>query len=250
MTSHSKFTATSMVSRPLQRPREMDGLWPLKPVRLKLKLHAKPSLVVKGTRLRLRNSVYYKLIRYFTCLPDNSNNLVGKPALGAAPTSTSATASRSLSRTKKSTDGKVHDGALPTEASARSGSSEDEAKSKAKSKDRSQSRKRGSFFGAILGRKEEHDEKKEIKKEEKAEEKALKDEIRKEEKAEKKQEKEERNLEKQLEKEEKQLEKEEKKEAKDTKADEPAPLDAAAIGTSRNTFRKSLLTVYSLPCNR
>lgn len=175
---------------------------------------------------------------------DNTNKLVGKPAIGAAPFSTtSATASRSLSRPKKSTDGKVHDGALPTEASARSGSSEDEAKSKAKSKDRSQSRKRGSFFGAILGRKDEHDEKKEIKKEEKAEEKALKDETRKEEKIEKKQEKDEHNLEKQL-------EKEEKKEAKDTKAVEPAPLDAAAIGTSRNTVRKSLLTTYSLSCGR
>ena len=84
----------------------------------------------------------------------------------------------------------------------RNGSISDEEKKNKKS--RSQSRnKRGSLFGNLLGKKEEHDAKKEEKKEEKeekkeikAEEKAEKKEINAEEKAEKKEEKAEKHLDK------------------------------------------------------
>ena len=86
------------------------------------------------------------------------------------------------------------------------------------------------MFGALLGKKEQHDEKKELKKEdkeekkeEKAEEKAIKADVKKEEKAEHQAEKEER-------KEEKSLLKEEKKALKSDGVVEPKPLDAAAVG--------------------
>jgi hypothetical protein len=91
------------------------------------------------------------------------------------------------------------------------------------------SRKRGSTFGSLLGKKDEHDETKDLKKEEKTEEKAEK-------------------------REEKKLEKKEKKAVKedntvegegpwtdppapkvshaDLNHGEPAPIDAAAIGKS------------------
>ena len=79
-------------------------------------------------------------------------------------------------------------------------------------KSRSQSRKRNSIFGTLLGKKEDHDVKKEEKKEEKAEEKAVKEEIKHEEKAEKK------------------AEKEEKRELRYEGASTAGTLDAPAIG--------------------
>ena len=80
-------------------------------------------------------------------------------------------------------------------------------------KSRSQSRKRGSIFGALLGKKEEFDDKKEVKAEEKAERTEIK-------------------------KEEKELKREEKAEAKAEKAelteekDHIKPFDPVAIGKS------------------
>jgi hypothetical protein len=115
---------------------------------------------------------------------------------------------RSTSRPLKGTDSKVHDGATATDTVASSGSSSDEGKPKHK-KDRSQSRKRGGLFGALLGKKEEHDEKKEHDKEEKT----VKNEVKQEER---------------LEKEEAKAEKDE---SKGVIAGGAAPLDAAAIGT-------------------
>ncbi|KAL8712300.1 MAG: hypothetical protein Q9220_003451 [cf. Caloplaca sp. 1 TL-2023] len=138
--------------------------------------------------------------------------------------------SRSLSRHKKTPDTKVTEKTTPTTAGVGgdSASSSDEAKT-GNAKSRSQSRKRSSMFGALLGKKEQHDEKKEIKKEEKeekkeekAEEKAIKAEVKNEEKAEKQAEKEER-------KEEKLVAKEEKKALKNDGVVDPQPLDAAAV---------------------
>ncbi|KAL8698669.1 MAG: hypothetical protein Q9201_006442 [Fulgogasparrea decipioides] len=135
-----------------------------------------------------------------------------------------SSASRSLSRHKKTRDKKAADNATPVTAGTGgdSASSSDEAKA-SNTKSRSQSRKRASVFGALLGKKEQHDEKKELKKEEKeekkeekAEEKAVKAEIKKEEKAEKQAEKEERR--------------EEKKALKSDGVVDPLPLDAAAVG--------------------
>ncbi|KAL8874402.1 MAG: hypothetical protein Q9174_000247 [Haloplaca sp. 1 TL-2023] len=140
----------------------------------------------------------------------------------------SSTASRSLSRHKKPRDSS----ATPASAGVGgdSASSSDEAKT-SNAKSRSQSRKRGSMFGALLGKKEQHDEKKEVKKEEKeakkedrAEEKAIKAETKKEDKAEKHDEKEQR-------KEENVLAKEEKKMAKSDGVVDPLPLDAAAVAS-------------------
>lgn len=122
---------------------------------------------------------------------------------------------RSTSRPLKGTDSKVHDGTLPTDVVASAGSSSDEGKTKHK-KDRSQSRKRGGLFGAFLGKKEEHDEKKEIKKEEKAEEKAIKQEVKNEEKLEKEEAKAEKKI--------------EKEQAKEGIAGGSAPLDPVAVG--------------------
>lgn len=138
-------------------------------------------------------------------------------ALGAA-----ATTSRSLSRHKKPTDTKAVDSTIPATAGVGgdSASSSDEAKT-GNAKSRSQSRKRGSMFGALLGKKEQHDEKKELKKEEKEE--------KKEEKAEKQAEEEER-------KEEKAIAKEEKKALKNDGVVDPAPLDAAAVGKQDFSF--------------
>lgn len=165
-----------------------------------------------------------------------------KPGAVGAASSTS----RSLSRPKKgndtkatetkptdtkATDTKATDTPVPVVAKVGGGdSSSDEAKVN-NTKSRSQSRKRSSMFGALLGKKEQHDEKKELKKEEKeekkeekAEEKAVKAEVKKEEKAEKQAGKEER-------KEEKLIAKEEKKAPKNDGVVDPAPLDAAAIAS-------------------
>lgn len=127
----------------------------------------------------------------------------------------------------------MHDGTIPTDAVASAGSSSDEGKPKQK-KDRSQSRKRGGLFGAFLGKKEEHDEKKEIKKEEKAEEKAIKNETKKEEKLEK----EEVKVEKKLEKE----------QAKGVIAGGSAPLDAVAVGMfSRISMNRACANTVQRP---
>ncbi|KAI4190795.1 MAG: hypothetical protein L6R41_000569 [Letrouitia leprolyta] len=159
-------------------------------------------------------------------------------AVGAA-----GSTSRSLSRPKKGNDTKatdtkaaetkVTDTTAPVATKVGGGdsaSSSDEARVN-NTKSRSQSRKRSSMFGALLGKKEQHDEKKELKKEEneekreeKAEEKAIKADVKKEEKAEKQTEKEER-------KEEKLIAKEEKKAPKNDGVVDPAPLDAAAIAS-------------------
>ncbi|KAL8673227.1 MAG: hypothetical protein Q9168_002339 [Polycauliona sp. 1 TL-2023] len=155
-----------------------------------------------------------------------------KPGAFAAAPSTS----RSLSRHKKTADSKPAEGSgapVTSGVGNDSASSSDEAKA-SNAKSRSQSRKRSSMFGALLGKKEQHDEKKELKKEdkeekkeEKVEEKAIKAEVKKEEKAEKHAEKEER-------KEEKLLTKEEKKAPKSDGVVEPKPLDAAAVGKNGN----------------
>ncbi|KAL8839502.1 MAG: hypothetical protein Q9170_001725 [Blastenia crenularia] len=147
-----------------------------------------------------------------------------KPGVVGASTSTS----RSLSRHKKATDTKATDSTTPVAAGVAgdSASSSDEAKART-AKSRSQSRKRNSMFGAFLGKKEQHDEKKELKKEEKEEkkeDKVIKAEVKKEEKAEKLAEKEER-------KEDKIIAKEEKKVLKNDGVVDPAPLDAAAIAS-------------------
>ena len=118
-----------------------------------------------------------------------------------------------------------------------------DAAGKATTKSRSQSRKRQSIFGKVLGKKEEHDERKEIKKEEKTEEKAEKKEekaeekeMKRDEKAEQRELKKEEKAEKKEEKAEETAEKEEKAEKREanqvdkTGAVEPAPLDAAAVG--------------------
>lgn len=162
---------------------------------------------------------------------------LAKPGAVGAATSTS----RSLSRHKKTiepkaADAKAADSTTPVIAGVggdAASSSSDEAKA-SHAKSRSQSHKRGSMFGALLGKKEQHDEKKEIQKEEKegtkeekAEEKAAKSEIKKEEKVEKQVEKEER-------KEEKLLAKEEKPPPKNDGVVDPAPLDAAAIGNNES----------------
>lgn len=160
-------------------------------------------------------------------------------AKSSTVTSTSAVAAkpRSTSRPLKGTDSKVHDGAMTTDTAASGGvasggSSSDEGKTKHK-KDRSQSRKRGGLFGAFLGKKEEHDEKKEVKKEEKAEEKALKQETKKEEKIEKEEIKAEKKL--------------EKDEAKDGVVGGSAPLDPVAVGTviSSSSIETLLICVAS-----
>ncbi|KAL8693016.1 MAG: hypothetical protein Q9218_002073 [Villophora microphyllina] len=144
--------------------------------------------------------------------------------------------SRSLSRHKKTRDTKAADSVTPVAAGVGgdSASSSDEAKAR-NTKSRSQSRKRASVFGALLGKKEQHDEKKEVKKEEReekkeerAEEREIKHEVRKEEKAEKQAEK---QAEKEERKEEKLLAKEEKKALKSDGVVDPLPLDAAAIAS-------------------
>ncbi|KAI4164717.1 MAG: hypothetical protein LQ342_001692 [Letrouitia transgressa] len=146
----------------------------------------------------------------------SSHEKFAKPAAVGAGGATS----RSLSRPKKTTETKAAESTTPTASGAGAGgdasSSDEGGATKNKNKSRSQSRKRGSVFGALLGKKEQHDEKKEIKKEEKeeekkekAEEKAVKSETKKEEKG----------------------EKEEKKAVKNDGVVDPTPLDAAAVAS-------------------
>ena len=73
--------------------------------------------------------------------------------------------------TPKATEDKVHDGTKEGDAVVASSSAEAAATKPMDAKSRSQSRKRQSIFGKVLGKKEEHDEKKEMKKEDMAEEK-------------------------------------------------------------------------------
>lgn len=131
----------------------------------------------------------------------------GAGVLAAAPA-----ASRSMSRPKKSTEGRLREEPVAGGVVAANGSSAEETKpaptTTTEKKSRSQSRKRNSIFGTLLGKKEEHDMKRDEKKEEKAEEKAAKEDVKMEEKA----------------------EKEEKKELKHEGVSTAAPLDAAAIG--------------------
>ena len=135
----------------------------------------------------------------------------GAGVLAAAPA-----ASRSMSRPKKSTEGRLREEPVAGGVVAANGSSAEETKpaptTATEKKSRSQSRKRNSIFGTLLGKKEEQDMKRDEKKEEKAEEKAVKEDVKMEEKAEKK------------------AEKEEKKELKHEGVSTAAPLDAAAIG--------------------
>lgn len=155
----------------------------------------------------------------------------GAGVLAAAPT-----ASRSMSRPKKSTEGRLREEPVAGGVVAANGSSTEETKptltTTTEKKSRSQSRKRNSIFGTLLGKKEEHDIKKDEKKEEKAEEKAVKDEVKMEEKAEKK------------------IEKEEKKELKHEGASTAAPLDAAAIGKQLSHLSPRCISLndFSEPC--
>lgn len=171
---------------------------------------------------------------------------IAKPsALATTPSAAAATSSRSASRPKKSLDGgKVHDGTTTSDNVAIGSTSSDEDKTGGKGKSRSQSRKRGSIFGALLGKKEEHDEKKEVKKEEKTDDKvikqeikAIKQEVKEEDKAEKKAEKEDDKIIRQeIEAIKKEVENEDKTEkenlgkTKDGNIIEPGPLDTAAVG--------------------
>lgn len=174
-----------------------------------------------------------------------TQSCLAKPGAFAAGGSTS----RSLSRHKKTQDTKPAEGThgqVTSGVGGDSASSSDEAKAN-NAKSRSQSRKRSSVFGALLGKKEQHDEKKELKredkeekKEEKAEEKAIKADVKKEEKAEHQAEKEER-------KEEKSLLKEEKKALKSDGVVEPKPLDAAAVG--KNDRRLGLAPLIGRSCS-
>ncbi|KAL9046633.1 MAG: hypothetical protein Q9214_000578 [Letrouitia sp. 1 TL-2023] len=153
-----------------------------------------------------------------------------KPAAVGAGGATS----RSLSRPKKTTETKAAETTTPTASGAGAGgdasSSDEGGATKNKNKSRSQSRKRGSVFGALLGKKEQHDEKKEIKKEEKEEEKKEKAE-EKAVKAETKKEKAEEKAVKAETKKEEKVEKEEKKAVKNDGVVDPTPLDAAAVAS-------------------
>lgn len=177
-----------------------------------------------GKRLLSVNSVPFLLTTLSTAKPS-----------GTAAAAT--TKSRSRSRPNKMTDSKSKEavttgtgvGSTTTavaaggEEPARSGSSSDEAKPK--SKTRSQSGKRSSIFGTLRAKKEEHDEKKEIKKEDKVEEKAVIHDAKKEEKVEKKAEKEEI-----------------KAEEKETKKGQTTaePFDAAAVGMHPDIYRSHI----------
>ncbi|MCJ1287119.1 hypothetical protein MMC26_006467 [Xylographa opegraphella] len=90
----------------------------------------------------------------------NQMNKLNTPAAALVP---AAAAARSTSTAKKSMDVKVHDGTQDNHIAAA------EATPRMNDKSRSQSRKRQSLFGKVLGKKDESEEKKEIKKEEKAE---------------------------------------------------------------------------------
>ncbi|KAF7508708.1 hypothetical protein GJ744_008955 [Endocarpon pusillum] len=126
---------------------------------------------------------------------------------------------------RKSLETKVKETLKKDKVDTSSASSSDAEKKDKKSKSRSQSRKRASIFGILGNKKEEQEEKKDVKKEEKAEEKAEKEiakehhkhdkEVAKEEKKQEKeivkeQHKEEKKHEKEVAKEEQKLEKEQR----------------------------------------
>ncbi|MCJ1380494.1 hypothetical protein MMC17_003599 [Xylographa soralifera] len=105
----------------------------------------------------------------------NHLSKLNTPAAALVP---AAAATRSTSTTKKSMDTKVHDGTQDNHVAAA------QATPRIADKSRSQSRKRQSLFGKVLGKKDESEEKKELKKEEKAEKREEKKEIKTEENAE------------------------------------------------------------------
>ena len=166
---------------------------------------------------------------------------MGNSAGVVAPT-TAANAATTRSTTASGLDGKAHDVNVQNgEAAAATTTPSKEGTTNRVDKSRSQSRKRASIFGTLRGKKDEHEEKKDVKAEQKAEqkeakkeEKAEKKEIKNEEKAERKEIKDEEKAEKSVEKAEAKAEKGEKAELKEEKHDvnKPAPFDAAAIGQS------------------
>ncbi|MCJ1439021.1 hypothetical protein MMC27_008411 [Xylographa pallens] len=95
----------------------------------------------------------------------NHMSKLNTPAAALVP---GAAAARSTSTAKKSMDIKVHDGTQDNHVAAA------ELTPRITDKSRSQSRKRQSLFGKVLGKKDESEEKKEIKKEEKIEKKEIK----------------------------------------------------------------------------
>ncbi|MCJ1483384.1 hypothetical protein MMC06_003551 [Schaereria dolodes] len=169
---------------------------------------------------------------------DGYKNHMSKFAGVVAPT-TAANAATTRSTTASGLDGKAHDVNVQNgEAAAATTTPSKEGTTNRVDKSRSQSRKRASIFGTLRGKKDEHEEKKDVKAEQKAEqkeakkeEKAEKKEIKNEEKAERKEIKDEEKAEKSVEKAEAKAEKGEKAELKEEKHDvnKPAPFDAAAI---------------------
>ena len=150
----------------------------------------------------------------------------GKPSSLVAATGTTVAAKSSTSP-HKGVENKVE-----SDASAVGNTSETAPKMAVKS--RSQSRKRQSIFGKVMGKKEDHDELKDVKKEDKAEQK----EIRKEEKAEEKELQKDQKVEKAEEKVEEKVGKTEQgvgdaKHSDSLGAGITPPLDAAAIGKWR-----------------
>lgn len=123
---------------------------------------------------------------------------LGGPSTSPAPIAPATTtpAADSTSPTQTNNDSAVIMPKKDTAAPKATATSEEEGTIKRKQKSRSVSRKRGSIFGSLLGKKEEHDETKELKKEEKAEEKAEKREDKKLVKEDKKLDKEEKKVEK------------------------------------------------------
>ena len=115
----------------------------------------------------------------------------------------------------KSRDPKVTDETKKSEVAAAIPVAAEEPHKKTE-KSRSQSRKRASIFGSLLGKKEEHDEKKEVKAEEKATDKEVKKEVMptKDDTVENK------------------VENQVEKGVNKPDAIQPAPLNAAAVGTS------------------
>ncbi|KAI9698930.1 MAG: hypothetical protein M1836_003119 [Candelina mexicana] len=158
---------------------------------------------------------------------ENFGRLGGSSAVLAPIAPTTAPTTDSTSPVKTADDSTAITSKKGTISPKATASSDEERTIKRNQKSRSVSRKRGSIFGSLLGKKEEHEDTKELKKEEKAEIKAEKREEKKLEKEEKKLEKEE----KKIEKEENHMDKVANKEIvhDGPKHGEAAPLDAAAI---------------------
>ncbi|KAI9747807.1 MAG: hypothetical protein M1835_001968 [Candelina submexicana] len=151
---------------------------------------------------------------------ENHGRLGGSSAVLAPIAPTTAPTTDSTSPTETADDSAVIPSKKATISPKPTASSDEERTIKRNQKSRSVSRKRGSIFGSLLGKKEEHEDTKELKKEEKAEIKAGKKEEKKLEKEEKKIEKEENHMDKLANKE---------IVHDGPKHGETAPLDAAAI---------------------